>query len=104
MRNAIFFAVLLAPVLSHAAELRANDYGAKGDGTTLNTAAIQKALDAGAANGATVVLSPGMYLTGALFLRSGTHLRLDAGVELHAIQEQSAYPLMPTRVAGVEMI
>jgi polygalacturonase len=104
MRNAPLLAVLLAQVLSQAAELHANDYGAKGDGTTLNTAAIQKALDRASATGDTVVLSPGIYLTGALFLRSGTHLHLDAGVELRAIQEQSAYPLMPTRVAGVEMI
>src|SRR5262249_45438817 len=76
---------------------------AKGDATTLNTAAIQKAFDAAAANGATIVFSPGIYLTGALFLKAGTHLHLDAGVELHAIQEQSAYPIMPTRVAGIEM-
>ena len=42
----------------------ANDYGAKGDGTTLNTAAIQKAIDAAAAAGGTVTLNPATYLTG----------------------------------------
>src|SRR4029077_11685579 len=65
--------------------------------------AIQRALDAAAGNGGTIVFSQGIYLTGALFLRSGTHLHLDSGVELHAIQEQSAYPVMHTRIAGVEM-
>jgi len=102
MRSAAVFLAVFGAV-AHAAEFRANDYGAKGDGTTLNTSAIQRALDAAASNGGTVVLSPGIYLTGALFLRSGTHLHLDSGVELRAIQEQSAYPVMPTRVAGIEM-
>ena len=86
-----------------AAEIRVNDFGAKGDATTFTTNAIQNALDAAARSGATVVFSPGIYLTGALFVKSGTRLRLDAGVELHAIQEQSAYPVMTTRVAGIEM-
>lgn len=37
----------------------ANDYGAKGDGTTLNTAAIQKAIDAAAKVHGTITLKPG---------------------------------------------
>ena len=49
----------------------ANDYGAKPDGT-LSTIAIQKALDAAALKGGTVTLRPGTYLTGSLFLKSGT--------------------------------
>jgi len=38
----------------------ANDYGAKGDGISLETAAIQRAIDAAASNGGTVTLRPGL--------------------------------------------
>lgn len=95
--------VLLCATVAWAADIRANDFGAKGDGATVNTAAIQKAIDTAAHRGATVVFTPGVYVTGAIFLKSGTHLRVDEGVVLRGVREQSAYPLMPTRVAGVEM-
>ena len=48
------------------------DFGAVGDGSKLDTAAIQAAIDAAAnAGGGTVVLPPGTYLSGTLFLKSG---------------------------------
>lgn len=98
-----FIAFLLTSTSIQAAEFRVGDYGARGDGRTVDTAAIQKAIDAaGAAHGA-IVFQPGVYLTGALFLKSGTHLRLDEGVELRGVQELSAYPVIWTRIAGVEM-
>ena len=53
--------------------------------------------------GGTVVFAPGVYLTGSLFLKSGTELRVDAGVEIRGVQDLAAYPVMQTRVAGVEM-
>ena len=102
-KAAIILAVLLASGTARAAEFQANDYGAKGDGVTASTAAIQIAIDAAAKAGGTVVFAPGVYLTGSIFLKSGTHLRLDKGVEIRGIQDQSAYPIVPTRVAGIEM-
>lgn len=86
-----------------AAELSVNSYGAKGDGTTVDTAAIQKALDEAAKSKSTVVFQPGTYLTGALFVKSNTQLRIDEGVELRGVQDLAAYPVAPTRVAGIEM-
>ena len=104
MRNAaVWLVVLLVPAASLAAEFRANDYGAKGDGVTANTTAIQKAIDAAAQANGTIVFAPGVYRSGSIFLKSGTHLRLDKGVEIRGIQDQAAYPVMPTRVAGIEM-
>jgi hypothetical protein len=83
---------------------RANDYGARGDGVTLNTKAIQAALDAASrARHGVVTFAAGTYLTGALFVKSHTELRLDRGVTLRGSQSLTDYPLLPTRVAGIEM-
>ncbi len=81
----------------------ANDYGAKGDGHTLNTAAIQKAIDAAAPAGGTVTLNPGKYLTGSLFLKSGTTLDVPEGATLIGSESLDDYPMLPTRIAGIEM-
>jgi polygalacturonase len=86
-----------------AAEFRAADYGAKGDGKTVNTAALQKAIDAAAKAKGTLVFAPGVYLTGALFLKSNVEMRVDEGVEIRGVQDLAAYPVMQTRVAGIEM-
>ena len=81
----------------------ANSYGAKGDGTTLETASIQKAIDAAARKGGTITLKPGTYLTGSLFLKSGVTLDVPEGVTLIGSQKLDDYPMLPTRVAGIEM-
>ena len=95
--------LFLALAAANAAEFPAARYGAKGDGITVETAAIQKAIDAAAAARGTVVFQPGVYLSGSLFLKSGVRFRVDQGVEIRGVQDQAAYPLMPTRVAGIEM-
>src|SRR5205814_2146388 len=82
----------------------ANSYGAVADEKKNSTTAIQKAIDACAkAGGGTVTLKPGKYVTGALFLKSDVHLRVDAGVTLLGSQDDADYPLIWTRVAGIEM-
>ena len=53
-------------------------YGAKGDGTTLNTQIIQQAVDACHDAGGGVVRVPeGVFLTGSLRLKSGVVLRVE---------------------------
>ena len=49
-------------------------YGAKGDGLTLDTVPIQKALD----TGKIVFFPAGVYRSGTIYLRSGGGLHLDA--------------------------
>jgi polygalacturonase len=81
----------------------ANDYGAKGDGTTLDTDAIQKAIDLAAEAKGTVTLKPGTYLTGSLFLKSGVTLDVAEGVTLVGSEQLKDYPMLATRIAGIEM-
>lgn len=56
------------------------DYGAKGDGKTLDTAAIQAAVDAGGM----VYFPPGSYLSGTIYLGNGSGLEISPGAELVA--------------------
>jgi polygalacturonase len=83
--------------------LLVNDYGAKGDGAALDTAAIQKAIDAAAPKGEIVSFKPGTYLTGALFLKTGVTLDIPDGVTLTGSQDIKDFPELPTRIAGIEM-
>lgn len=69
--------------LAAATEVSVRDFGAVGDGKTLDTAAIQGALDAAASKGGGAVLIPsGEYVTGSLVLKSHTTLHLDAAATL----------------------
>ena len=96
--------LLLAPPAWAAPQtFLANDYGANGDGGTLNTAALQKAIDAAAVVGGTVTMNPGKYLTGSLFLKSGITLNVPQGATLVGSEKLEDYPLLPTRISGIEM-
>ena len=68
-----------------AADVRA--FGAKGDGATDDTAAIQRAIDAGGA----VHFPAGTYLTGTLHLRSGGGLDMAEGARLLATADPAKW-------------
>lgn len=79
-------------------------YGAVNDGKTLNTTAIQQAIDDCAAKGGGVVtFSPGKYLTGSVFIKKGVNFKIDKGVELLGSENIKDYKEIDTRVAGIEM-
>jgi lysophospholipase L1-like esterase len=102
--GAVLFGLLAAGVANAAPKnILANNYGAKGDGTTLATTSIQKALDAAAKIHGTVTFNPGTYLTGSLFLKSGITLDVPEGATLIGSENLNDYPMIPTRIAGIEM-
>ncbi len=77
------------------------DRGARGDGTTSDTASLQAAVDAcAAAGGGTVLVPAGTYLTGPLTLADRVTLRLEAGATLRASERLEDYPADSERWSG----
>jgi polygalacturonase len=86
---------LAAPAsLAHAAKTcNPRQFGAQGDGTTKDTAAIQHAIDACAADGGgTVRLTAGTYLSAPIVLKSNITLELDKGATLLGSPDHGDYP------------
>lgn len=79
------------------------NYSAYSDGKTLCTALLQEAIDT-TPMGGTLRIPAGTYLTGSLFLHSNMTLELTPDTVLLGVVDESAYPMVPSRVAGVEMI
>lgn len=63
------------------------DFGAVGDGKTVNTHAIQNAIDAGG----TVYIPDGVYVTGTLYLKSNGGLYLAPGAKIVASHNRDDY-------------
>ena len=85
--------------------LRITDFGAVGDSITVNSRAIQAAIDSCARKGGGTVLIPaGEYTTGTLHLRSHVRLYLQPGATLFGSKRREDYDAGPMRViapAGV---
>ena len=76
-------------------------YNAVGDGKTLDTEHIQKAID-DCAEDECVFIPKGVYLTGALFLHSDMELVLDDNAILQGTSNPNDYPKIPSRFEGIE--
>jgi len=92
---ALFTALLLASSspLSAAEEAAFNPrvFGAVGDGRTKDTVAIQRAIDAAAEVGGTILLDRGVFLSGTLHMKSGVTLRIQKGATLLGSREHADY-------------
>jgi len=81
------------------------DYGAVDDGKTVNTKAIQSAIDKCAADGGGVLIVPkGTFLTGSVFFKQGVDLLLEKEGVLKGTVEPNDYPQVDTRWEGEEMV
>ncbi len=76
------------------AVLNVRDFGAKGDGNTIDTQAIQAAIAACPKNGI-VIIPEGVYLITAIFLKSDMTLYLQGGSILLGVKDRSQYPKLP---------
>jgi polygalacturonase len=66
-------------------------YGAKGDGTSKDTAAIGKAIEACAGSGGTVLLSGGTFVSGPIQLKSNMTLDVEKGATLLGSPDREDY-------------
>jgi polygalacturonase len=104
MRIGVLLGLLAGGFAAHAKDFNVKDYGAKGDGATSDTGAIQRAIDAAAkGGGGRVVVEAGIYLSGSIFVKSHVELAITSGATILGSQNIADYPMMPTRVAGIEM-
>lgn len=77
------------------------DYGVTSDSTAIQTETIQKVIDLASNEGGGVIIVPqGVYLSGALFFKPGTHLHVVEGGVLKGSDEIENFPLIPSRMEG----
>lgn len=69
-----------------------------------HTELIQEAIDVCAkAGGGRVVIQPGTYYTGSVFVKANVNLVISENAIIKGIQREDAYPIIKTRVAGIEL-
>ena len=78
-------------------------YGAKADGITVNTKAINQAIEiCNAAGGGTVLVPKGLWVTGPIVLKSNVNLHLEKGALLQFSKNYDDYPIVLTTWEGQE--
>lgn len=100
MLAAPFFGSALITRAESPSEALITDFGAKPDATTVNTKAIQAAIDHLAARGGTVVVPQGIFVSGALFFKPKVNLRLQTGAVLRCSTDMANFPAQRTRIEG----
>jgi len=79
-------------------------FGARADGITKDTGALQAAIDACATDGGgTVVLRNGVFVSGTIRLRNHVTLRIEPGATLRGSQDDADYPFLNPPVANTQL-
>ena len=79
------------------------DFGAVADGVTVCTKEIQRAIDL-CKKGGTVVIPAGVFVSGALFLKSNMTLRLEEGAKLLGSGSVEDYPIKGGPYEGLDQL
>ncbi len=91
----ILIFLLSATVLAQNSTFNIKDFNASGDGTTLDTKAIQNTIDACyTSGGGTVVIPAGTWLTGCIVLKSNINLHLEPGALLLGSPNKDDYKII----------
>ncbi len=91
---ALIVALFVPPISQSFADraLSVREYGAKGDGATKDTAAIQKAIDAAAKQGGgTIHFPPGRYVSGTIHLKSRISVDIGPGASVMLSPEKADF-------------
>ncbi|WP_435139349.1 glycoside hydrolase family 28 protein [Formosa sp. A9] len=84
-------------------KVKLTDYGAVGDGVTLNTEAFKAAIAAvSEKGGGTVVIPPGIWLTGPIILESKLELHAESGALIKFSADKNLYPIIETSFEGLD--
>jgi len=79
------------------------DFGAVGDGITLNTEAFAKAIEAlSSQGGGRLVVPAGVWHTGPIVLKSNINLHLQVGAVILFAADESLYPIIKTSFEGLD--
>lgn len=94
----------IKPPVFPARDFKVTDYGADASGKTDSTEAIRKAIEAcNKAGGGRVVVPAGVFLTGAIHLKSNVNLYVSEGATLKFSADSEKYlPVVYTRFEGTE--
>ena len=88
----ILFLTVIPFVYAHGADHNILSFGAKADGITVSTKAIQRAIDESSVKGGRVIIPAGNFVTGTLFLKDNTTLVLEKNARLLGSTQLSDYP------------
>ena len=101
--TALSLAALSCSAAAAPGEYLVTNRGAVGDGATVNTKAIQGAIDAcAAAGGGTIVIPAGTFVSGALYFKAGVNLALRKDAVLKSTTAMADFPPVYTSWEGIE--
>jgi len=81
------------------------DFGAVGDGQTLNTKAISDAIrNISSKGGGTVIIPRGLWLTGPIILTSNLNIHAEEGALIIFSKDKNHYPLVETSFEGLNAV